>query len=465
MMQRRKLISAAAVMTAFFLAGTQPVWADDVSRFVNGTEINGVSVGGLTQEEARTRMAGELAASYRLTVRERGGVSEEIAGNEIGFQAVIPSNLQALLDEQNASGRKTGPAAANSYEVALTTSWDDGLLKARIQTLNGLSGETVVTSDAHVSAWQEGQPFYIVPEVRGNSLDPVKTEEVIRRAVSSGKTEVDLEAEDCYIPVHVTEADAGLKALCEKMNDSLNSVITYHIGDQTEELPGTVFAGWFMGTENGEITVNREQAAAYIASLAARYDTAGTARTFHTTSGTDVVLSGPYGWKINQALETEHLMLMVQTGQNQEREVQYSSAAASRTAPDWGNTYVEVDLGGQHVYLYQNGTLTWDAPCVTGNVSKNYTTPEGIYGLTYKEADRILRGARKADGSYEYESHVDYWMPFNGGIGLHDASWRDKFGGTIYQYAGSHGCINLPPEKAKILFEQIEKGMPVICHN
>ena len=57
------------------------------------------------------------------------------------------------------------------------------------------------------------------------------------------------------------------------------------------------------------------------------------------------------------------------------------------------------------------------------------------------------------------------WMPFNGGIGFHDASWREKFGGTIYQYAGSHGCINLPVEKAKLLYEKVYKGMPVLCHN
>ena len=66
------------------------------------------------------------------------------------------------------------------------------------------------------------------------------------------------------------------------------------------------------------------------------------------------------------------------------------------------NTYAEVDFGAQHVYMYENGALTWDAPCVTGNVSKNYTTPEGIYSLTYKQADRVLRGAKQADGTYEY---------------------------------------------------------------
>lgn len=176
-------------------------------------------------------------------------------------------------------------------------------------------------------------------------------------------------------------------------------------------------------------------------------------------------MTGPYGWKIDQTAETDNLVLMAQTGINQEREVQFSQQAASHSAADWGNTYAEVDFGAQHVYMYENGALTWDAPCVTGNVSKNYTTPEGIYSLTYKQTDRVLRGAKQADGTYEYESHVDYWMPFNGGIGFHDASWRSKFGGTIYQYSGSHGCINLPVDKAKLLYEKVYKGMPVLCHN
>ena len=89
----------------------------------------------------------------------------------------------------------------------------------------------------------------------------------------------------------------------------------------------------------------------------------------------------------------------------------------------------------------------------------------GIYSIAYKQTDRILRGAKKADGTYEYESHVDYWMPFNGGIGLHDADWRGSFGGSIYKTNGSHGCINLPVDKAPALYELIEKGTPVICHN
>ncbi len=56
-------------------------------------------------------------------------------------------------------------------------------------------------------------------------------------------------------------------------------------------------------------------------------------------------------------------------------------------------------------------------------------------------------------------------MPFNGNIGMHDATWRGSFGGSIYKTNGSHGCINLPRAAAKTIYENIEKGMPVLCYH
>ena len=458
-----KIMGVAAAVALFV---SFPVLADDSSRFVEGTDVNGIAIGGLTQEEASAKITQSYASSYRLTVQERGGKEEVITGDQIGLSVTVPGNLKELLDGQNLSGRQSGPSAGNSYTLEMTASINEALLTARIQSLECLSGSDIQeTKDAHISAWKEGEPFTVIPEVKGNSLDPSLTEAAIRAAVASGASSVDLEACGCYVPVQVTKDDAALNMLCERMNQCRDMVITYRFGEQEEKLTGETFTSWFTGIKDGQIEIDRAQAAAYIASLAGKYDTAGTARTFHTTAGQDVVLTGPYGWKLNQAVETDTLLLLIQTGTSQEREPVYSATAASRTAPDWGNTYVEVDMGNQHVYLYENGAIVWDAPCVTGNVSKNYTTPEGIYSLTYKQTDRVLRGPLQADGTYEYESPVSYWMPFNGGIGLHDANWREKFGGTIYQYAGSHGCINLPPASVKALYDRIDKGTPVICHN
>jgi hypothetical protein len=63
-----------------------------------------------------------------------------------------------------------------------------------------------------------------------------------------------------------------------------------------------------------------------------------------------------------------------------------------------------------------------------------------------------------------YKSWVNYFMPFNGGIGLHDASWRQNFGGTYYLYNGSHGCINMPYSAVKKIFENVSVGTKVIVY-
>ena len=145
------------------------------------------------------------------------------------------------------------------------------------------------------------------------------------------------------------------------------------------------------------------------------------------------------------------------TRENIDKEPVYSSKGAQKGSDDIGNSYVEIDLTNQHLYLFQNGSIVLETDFVSGNMSKaDCVTPPGVFGLTYKTRNAILRGAN-------YETPVNYWMPFNGGIGLHDASWRSSFGGTIYIYSGSHGCINLPGKKAAKIYEMIDKETPIVC--
>lgn len=466
MIKKVRRILTTTALAAMLAAGTTMVsWAANTT-FVPGTTVNGLGVSGLTVEEAAQRIGDFYNSEYQLTVKQRGGTKETIKGSEIGFAVALPQGLlQGILDAQNAADRLSGPDVDNSHRAEMQNTYNEEALAAKFNSLNCISGSGIITTtDAYVSAYQEGQPFTIVPEVRGNNLDREKTAEVIRQAVASGAQEVDLDAAGCYYEVQVASDNAELIALCELMNQCREMSITYVFGEQTEILDPATICSWITGSQDGKIAVNQDLAAAYVQALAQKYNTAGTTRTFHTATGRDVSLTGPYGWKIDVAAETAALVAMIQTGQTQNREPQYSSSAVDHTAAEWGNTYVEVDLTGQHVYMMKDGALVWDAPCVTGNLSKQYDTPEGIYGLYYKERDRVLRGAKQADGSYEYESPVSYWMPFNGGIGLHDANWRSNFGGSIYKTSGSHGCINLPPAKAKVLYDLVYKGMPVFCY-
>ena len=118
-----------------------------------------------------------------------------------------------------------------------------------------------------------------------------------------------------------------------------------------------------------------------------------------------------------------------------------------------GDFFVVIDVSDQRLELYKNGSVVLSSSVVTG---KDKTpTSYGVYSILSKEKDRYLRGRG-------YSSHVDYWMPFNGGQGLHDASWRSKFGGKIYRNGGSHGCVNLPVDVAKELYNEVEVGTKVL---
>ena len=64
-----------------------------------------------------------------------------------------------------------------------------------------------------------------------------------------------------------------------------------------------------------------------------------------------------------------------------------------------------------------------------------------------------------------YETLVKYWMRVTySGVGFHDATWQSSFGGNVYTYRGSHGCINMSYSDAGKLYELIQVGDPVIMH-
>ena len=164
---------------------------------------------------------------------------------------------------------------------------------------------------------------------------------------------------------------------------------------------------------------------------------------------------------------------MLQSGQKATVDIPaYSQAvsyAQANGGKDWGNRYIDVDLTEQHARMYDaSGSLIWETDIVTGDAAKGYNTPCGVYAMNNYRAQGNVELRGKIDpetNEPEYVSHVDYWMPFIGNsYALHDADWRAKFGGTIYESNGSHGCINLPVEKAKELYGLTQIGDVVVVH-
>ena len=243
------------------------------------------------------------------------------------------------------------------------------------------------------------------------------------------------------------------------MNQYIGVTITYEFGDRYEICDKDYIQDWLEVDDKFNVTFNLEKVRSYIDSIARIYNTFGKTRDFVNHDGKIIEVSGgDYGWLMDRAAETTRLIELIQAGKNVQVEPTYSQTARSRNTNDIGNSYIEIDLTLQHVWVYKDGKLVADTNCVTGNSSRGFDTPTGIYQITYKERNATLKGEN-------YSSDVNYWMPFYYNVGLHDAPWRNSFGGSIYKRSGSHGCVNLPPKIAEIVFANIEKGTPVVCYS
>lgn len=262
-----------------------------------------------------------------------------------------------------------------------------------------------------------------------------------------------------------TVSPAEAMAIGQKLATVNGMSVTYQLpNNQTEVLDGLTIATWVNGSQGLTVSVDAAKVADYVQGLRNKYDTPAGTQTWQSADGTAKSIKTDYGWHIDQEKETEALIANIQSLQSVTREPVYASRAVQTEMPQWGKTFVEIDISSQHVYFYQNGNCVWDSKCVTGTATDpDRATPTGVFALKYKQRDRVLRGRiNPQTGKPSYESPVAYWMPFNGNIGLHDANWRSSFGGSIYLKSGSHGCINLPPKNAKTLYDLITPGTVIV---
>ena len=167
------------------------------------------------------------------------------------------------------------------------------------------------------------------------------------------------------------------------------------------------------------------------------------------------------GWVMDED-ETVHRIIKAAGEGKNKTDACWTNGTEYKSRSDIGGNYIEIDISDQVVYLYKNYAPVFKTDCVTGCVKNGMGTGEGLFKITGMARDVTLRGTNP-DGT-EYANDVSFWMPFNGGEGLHDAMWRSEFGGNEYVEGGSHGCVNLPPENAAKIYKNVRTGFPVIVH-
>ncbi|MDQ0150914.1 peptidoglycan binding domain-containing protein [Eubacterium multiforme] len=426
------------------------------SHFYFGTKINSISVSGKTVEEAKEKMLSE-ASLYKLELEGRENMKGEINASNINLKYDLNEELYKLKDNENPFAWIIKVFTSKDYKLSKVVSYDENLLKKSLNNLSFFNEDNVVKPENPKFKYKD-KSYEVIDEVIGNKVNKDILYKNVSNAIINGDKKLNLEEKNCYENPKYTSGSDEVKKVKENLNKYVSTEVTYIVPNNKEVLNGDTINKWLKVDKNLKIKFDDKEIKNYVDSLARKYNTFGKTRDFKTSLGTTVqVTGGNYGFAIDTSEEVKDLIENIKKGETISKEPNYLQTALSTNVNDIGNTYVEINLTKQHMWFYKDGKLMTNGQIVTGDVSKNYGTPAGIYRLTYKQRNATLRGEN-------YETPVSFWMPFNGGIGIHDAVWRGSFGGSIYRTNGSHGCINTPYNVAQIIFNNIEEGTPVICY-
>lgn len=320
-----------------------------------------------------------------------------------------------------------------------------------------------------------GEDGFEIYDNKRSLLDIQKAKKVISQALIKGHESVNLTDSGCYFDEPYTEAEEEIYLFYELLDTYQSRKVAYVFDDGAErisplELAKTlVFYQAYQNKslhtktdnfsdyigEDGKLLVDENSVSNLIDEKLEPYNTYHN-HEFTTHDGRVLLIKGgTYGNKIDMKTEKKELFDFLSSDRKiYTRNPRYLKEVPIKAKNDIGDTYIEVDIGNQKMFYYRDGELYIETDVVTG---KNNATREEVCYVYAKQKNRILRGPG-------YESFVKYWMPVSGGIGIHDASWRDEYGGEIYIRNGSHGCINTPLEIVEQMYEVMEIGTPCVLY-
>ena len=475
MNKARKIMMGVVILCAVGgLAYLAIAWYYSKGFSVN-TWINGVYCTGKTIEEVNSELL-EQTKAPSVTIKDREGRSFTLTPEDIDIAQDYTVLLEEYLSSQNPLLWAGRLGKDTVIMLSPQFSYDEEKLQAFFEQLPFVKEEREREAQVSIVLTEEG---YQLKDTTRDRFNEEKAYEVLQEELKKilqydtmdsmmtkpiSEPVIDLKESGVYEDMALNAKQEELLAQWRLVLAFQSLEIIYDMGDEQIKLDASVISRFlekgeedsFRLKEDGSLYISREKVDAFIDALADEYDTYKRERTFQSTRGDIITLKkGSYGTLIDREKEKEYLFKALTERVSETHVPTYKRSAYHRGKNDIGDTYIEIDMTQQKMYLYLDGECLVDTDVVTGCTGKRMGTPEGIYSVYSMQRNRTLRGPG-------YASFVKYWMPVNGNIGIHDAGWRKRFGGEIYQKNGSHGCINTPYEAMKEIYENVEIGTPVV---
>ena len=437
-------------------------------RFFPQSTIIGMDISGKTPEEVH-QMLDEVLGDYTFKV-EGPGLSLTLDATDMGMALDSQSIADGLLAEMN--------PWAWPYEVfqrhddtddLVSTLENSKLADTLTAAVEEANARGTAPKNATVAYDADEGGYVVVPEEEGNTLlADVVIDEVTRGTVNFAP-KVTLSDAVLAKPT-VTRDDPALAEARDAANKHLGGALSLTMaGAEKMAITADEIAEHITLGDDLSVTFDPEPLVAAVKEKVNAMDTTGATRTFTRPDGKAVtVKGGDYGWITDSQATADAVREALTSGAGGTLEIimkQNAAQAPDEGGRDFGTRYIDVDLTEQHARFYgEDGAIIWESDIVSGKPADGRDTPQGTYYIKTNDGKSVLRGY-KPDGTKDYETEVEFWMPFkDNSVGFHDAGWQEKFGGDWYVEHGSHGCINLPPDKAEELHGLLSVGDVVVVH-
>lgn len=442
----------------------------------------------LDGQDVSLKLASSVSSSYSSKVAtyqvniSGDGLDHTVKGTDIGLSFDEGAYEKGTIGQLSAWKWPLEIVSAHDLTAQSGATFDQDKLRSNLEAVvTEFNKKATQPTDATIAFDAGSSQYQVVSEQAGTAVDLDALVSQVADDIKGLPTRITVD-ETALVQPKVLSTDETLKAAAENANRFLTADIPLTLGGVAAgEVTKAQIAEWVTLDDSHNATLDQTKLAAWVKdNVAAKYDTVAQARTYTRPDGKQVTVPATdshygnyYGWTTDEASLVTQLTQAIESGSTAPVDIptkQKASALPDAGKRDWGNRYIDVDLSEQHARFYgDDGAIIWETDFVSGDHAKSYDTPSGVYVLNSNRASdhvKLTGGIDSKTGKPSYISYVDYWMPFiDNAWAFHDASWRSSFGGTIYQSNGSHGCINLPVDKAKELYGLCKVGDVVVVHD
>ncbi|MEI7818623.1 MAG: peptidoglycan binding domain-containing protein [bacterium] len=431
-----------------------------------GVSVAGIDVSGLTPQQATSKIqAVPLGRSYVMKV----GNKTFTATNE---QLGAHYDLKRTIDLAYLVGRQNGLPLFGIFE-----SKDRGQLSfsysidyRKLQKFTSDVVRDVGKPPRNAEVIIDNGVINAVQDESGLRVDRAEVTRLLSESLADAK-DATFVMDPKVVPadIRLPATEPAKTQVTSYMNRSYS--LTYN---DRKFVPSTVDVGHWLSVMPDRpinpsglvVNIDEQEVRGYIQSIANQVNVNPINKKVVLTNGkTNVEREGSDGLALNQEAAANQLIAALKANESAAISLTASPIAfkteTTRTISLDAPKYIEVNLSQQKLWAYENAQLVYTSPITSGAAGAGLGTATGLFAIYYKTTNTYLNGRTYG---YNYNVHVNYWMPFYLGYGLHDASWRSSFGGQDYYYGGSHGCVNLPDATAAFIYDWSEIGTPVWVH-